>query len=112
MFTPDSASSAALKKLGFAQEREVAMQISENAARRGATRGSAAEEEIAKKDSDMTQAVANIYRQAFQDNRVAEATLAQLKREGLIERIPPKIRNQYVSLEEAKLKPASISDIG
>lgn len=108
----DSASSAALEKLGFAQEREVAMQITENAARRGSTRGSAREEQIAKKDLDMTQDVASIYRQAFQDNKVAQATLEQLKRQGLIERIPPKIRNQYASLEEAKLKPASITDIG
>lgn len=92
--TEKSASSAALEKLGFATERQTAMQMANKAADRGATRLKAKEEQ-AKEPSKMEQDVAYIYRQAFKDNKVAQATIAQLKRQGVIDRIPTPIQNRY-----------------
>tara|TARA_R100000008_G_scaffold85183_1_gene74448 strand:+ start:1500 stop:1919 length:420 start_codon:yes stop_codon:yes gene_type:complete len=103
----DSASAAALEKIGFVQERQAAMNISEKAAQRGATRGKA-EPEGRKVPSRMNEEVLQIYREAFHyDDKVQKAAIAQMQRDGYINMIPSDI-DRSLTQADPRLKPKDI----
>tara|TARA_R100000808_G_C2087749_1_gene109289 strand:+ start:31 stop:471 length:441 start_codon:yes stop_codon:yes gene_type:complete len=79
-----NASNAALARLGFAEERRTAIQMAENAARRGGSRFKAPQEGKPKQDT-YQQEIARIYQRALGENsRVREALVEQMKRQNLV----------------------------
>jgi uncharacterized protein YcfJ len=100
-----AASAAALTKIGFATEKEVAMNMAARAEQRGATRKHA-EQEGRKEQSTYSQEIARIYQQAITKS-VRSALIEQLNRQGHFDNAAA-IKMAYDKSEEPTLEPTKI----
>ena len=78
----NAASAAALARIGFAEEKRVAMQMAENAAKRSGQRLHSEKERRAQRTSQDWDRIVGMYQKAFQDSRVFDALSHQVNRQG------------------------------